>query len=129
MTTDNMDQKVRKLIKDAGGTPQPEPTTLLPDGSAFLTAEFPLPKDHWIYGNSTYPPMPMKMGTDDPNRKTMTAHITAAAQYAIKASTMNGQDNDFDPDAMVQNMIIGLLGYNTPTGLSSEPQFNPPETR
>ena len=31
---------------------------------------------------------------------------------------MCGKEDDFDPDALVQNMITGLLGYHTPSGLS-----------
>jgi hypothetical protein len=38
---------------------------------------------------------------------------------------MNGKEMDFDPDAMVQNAIIGFLGYSTKDGLGSESFQNP----
>jgi len=88
----------------------------LPDGSGFFTANYPLPKDHWltqIHDND--PPMPFKIGLGS-ERSELVKQITQAARYAIRASTMNGQEQDFDPDAMVQNMIVGLLGYWTLTG-------------
>src|SRR5687767_4976642 len=90
--------------------------TILPDGSAFLTASYPLPKDHWLYsGHDNVPPMPMKIGLSA-ERTELVQQVAKAARYAIRTSTMNGKEQDFDPDAMVQNMIIGLLGYWTLTG-------------
>lgn len=69
-------------------------------------------------------PMPLRMGTDSDRRRGMEEAVRAAAKYAIRASTMNGAIIDFDPDAMVQNMAVGLLGYNTPTGLASDATEN-----
>ena len=94
--------------------------TRLPDGSAFSTAVGPLPADHWLTaaGNNV-PPMPFRRGTLDPGRETMAAEIRACAQYAIRASTRNGREMDFDPDALVQNMIVGMLGYWTLDGYST----------
>jgi hypothetical protein len=63
--------------------------------------------------------MPLKMGTEDPNRKDMEQRIKTVARYAIRASTMNGQIKDFDPDAMVQNFVVGMLGYYTRNGESN----------
>lgn len=109
---------VAKLIGDCGG--QVDEIVTLPDGHGFATASFPLPKDHWLYAkNEEMSPMPFRRGTDDPGRRSMAEEIQRAARYAIRASTMNGKSTDFDPDAMVQNMIIGMLGYFTPTGLPS----------
>lgn len=94
--------------------------TRLPDGSGFFTAKFPLPENHWLHEEGhTDPPCPLLMGTSNPARKELCIGIRAAARYAIRASTMNGQDNDFDPDAMVQNFVIGMVGYFTPDGLST----------
>ena len=94
--------------------------TILPDGSAFTTVSFPLPKDHWIYAEpeSGYeePPMVMKMGTDNPERKEWTEKLRTAGRYAVRAATMNGKEMDFDPDALVQNLVIAVLGYYTPDG-------------
>lgn len=87
----------------------------LPDGSGFFTASFPLPKDHWLYKEGhNEPPMPFRMGTDHPHREAWADAITKAAKHAIRASTMNGKIVDFDPDAMVQNFVIGMLGYWAP---------------
>lgn len=69
--------------------------------------------------------MPFRRGTDDPDRNNWEARIRSAARYAVRASTMNGAEDDFDPDAMVGNMVIGMLGYNTPDALSSDPDFDP----
>ena len=88
----------------------------LPDGSGFFVASLPLPKTHWIYTEGrNEPPMPMQVGVG-PKRAELADQIRAAAKFAIRASTMNGKEMDFDPDAMVQNMIIGLLGYWTEDG-------------
>ncbi len=114
--------------------------TVLPDGSAFAVAEFPLPKDHWIYGDRAMerkvdygdgthgwhepPPMPMRMGTDNSQREAMADMVRQAARYALRASTMKGQE-DFDPDAVVQNMVVGFLGYFTPDGYTDDEWANP----
>lgn len=99
---------------------------VLPDGSAFAAAEFPLPNDHWVYDEAdTVPPMPFRMGTDDRRRCRFAELITAAARYAVRASTMKGKSNGFDPDAMVQNLVVGVLGYHTPDGLCGESWADP----
>ncbi len=81
----------------------------LPDGSGAFVASFPLPKTHWIFveGRSE-PPMPFMI--DSWKRNQYADQIKAAARHAIRASTMNGREMDFDPDAMVQNMIVALIG-------------------
>lgn len=90
--------------------------TVLPDGSAFFTASFPLPRDHWLYAQErSEPPMPWRVGLGA-KRNELADQVRAAARYAIRASTMNGRDPDFDPDALVQNMVVGLLGYWTDDG-------------
>lgn len=89
--------------------------TVLPDGSAFATASLPLPKDHWIYEECGEPPMPWRIGVSE-ERDAKARQITEAVRYAVRASTMSGKESDFDPDAMVQNVIVGLLGYWTLTG-------------
>jgi hypothetical protein len=103
---------------------------ILPDASGFFTASLPLPNDHWLYsttpdGFTGPPPMPLRMGTADPRRQAFNEAVRAAAQYAVRASTRCGKDDDFDPDALVQNMVVGLLGYHTPDGLDEEAWGNP----
>jgi hypothetical protein len=88
----------------------------LPDGSGAFVGSFPLPKNHWLFTEGhNEPPMPMRIGVG-PKRDELAKQIRAAAQFAIRASTMNGKETDFDPDAMVQNMVLGLLGYWTEDG-------------
>lgn len=120
--------EVQGLIESAGG--KVTGGAILPDGSAFMTGSFPLPTDHWIYtvgpdGFGSPPPMPFRMGTADPRRRDFNDKVRAAAKYAVRASTMNGKDQDFDPDAMVQNFVVAMLGYHTETGLSGEDWGNP----
>lgn len=90
----------------------------LPDGSGAATMSMPLPQDHWLTKEGfNEPPMPFRLGTKDKQRQEWTDKIREAAKYAIRASTMNGREIDFDPDAMVQNMVVGMLGYYTVDGL------------
>jgi hypothetical protein len=119
---------VRALIEGAGG--KIEMMAELPDGHGIATASFPLPQDHWLYENrdklgGNVPPMPFRMGINDPRRQEFNAMVRAAAQYAVRASTMNGRCVDFDPDAMVQNFVVGMLGYHSSDGLSGESWANP----
>lgn len=91
--------------------------TILPDGSAFAVASYPLPNDHWLYAERTY-----QDGTDEPDElpKPILNHsehaeiVKAAVRYAIRGATMCGKENDFDPDALVQNAVYALCGpYRT----------------
>ncbi len=96
--------------------------TVLPDGHAFGVMSLPLPDDHWLFADpeSGYekPPMPMQMGTDDPRRPEMEEKLRQAGRYAIRAATSNGKIDDYDPDAIIQNLIVGMLGFFTSDGLS-----------
>jgi len=90
----------------------------LPDGSGAAIMSMPLPKDHWIYAEGdNEPPAPWRIGCGV-ERKKMADEIRAAAKFAIRACTMHGKEMDFDPDAMVQTLIVGLLGYWTEDGFS-----------
>ena len=92
--------------------------TILPDGSAFSVLSLPLPKHHWLYAplaewdserdESAECPLPI---LTQESREA----IVAAARYAIRGATRRGQDADFDPDALVLNMVYALCGpYTTP---------------
>jgi hypothetical protein len=139
---------VEQLAKDLGG--KVESMERLPDGSGAAVVSFALPKTHWIYGDKSRegkhgfeaPPMPFRMGVrdlttvrvnmtrcDTLDRKQMGDNIRLAAQYAVRAATMKGTEMDFDPDALVQNMITGLLGYFTDDGLCEDDWANPPQFR
>jgi len=95
---------VQKLIEDAGGNI----TSMggLPDGSGFAVASFPLPKDHWLYADHDNEP-PIPESEWNPAAREM---IIRAARYAVRCATRNGRDMDFDPDALVQCMVVGMLG-------------------
>lgn len=132
-----MSNPIEEIAKAVGG--KIEESALLPDGSGFAVMSMPLPPTHWIYGDPSVenkgdnwsfepPPMTMRMGTDDPNRAGVAEAIRKAARYAIRASTGKGKDMDFDPDAMVQNMVTGLLGYHTPDGLDRTDSWANPST-
>lgn len=94
-----------------------EPVTLLPDGSAFGVMSFPLPDDHWIYAPNEYRDGEYKP-IDLP--KPILTHalrdeVVAAVRYAVRGATMKGKEQDFDPDALVQNAVYALCGpYTTP---------------
>jgi|WetSurMetagenome_2_1015567.scaffolds.fasta_scaffold00090_38 hypothetical protein len=102
------------------------PTTVLPDGSGMAVASMALPDDHWLMSEERdAPPMPFRIGVSEgrhadhmgPRRGELAEMIRAAGRYAIRASTMNGQSMDFDPDAMLQNLVVGMLGYFSEDGL------------
>lgn len=107
---------------------------------------------HESYGDFNVPPMVFKMGAkdkaaitigqpdDDPSdagipvgrgvtmtKKGFAEAIRAAGRYAVRCSTLNGADMDFDPDALLQNLVVGFLGYWTEDGLSSDEWANPKE--
>lgn len=105
--------------------------TILPDGSAFATLDLPLPKDHWIYkrdadGFVAVEPIVGVMGryvtsfivstndgmVEDSNIRQPDARkiIRKAAMNAIRAATNSGSIESFDPDAMVRNFELELLG-------------------
>lgn len=89
------------------------------DGHGAAVASFPLRKDHWIYDEChDVPPAPWRTGTSNKDRQLLEESVRIAAKYAIRSATMNGKIVDFDPDAMVQNFIVGMLGYFTPDGFS-----------
>lgn len=111
---------IEQLRQKLGG--KIESVGLLPDDSGFATMSYPLPKDHWLYQTDDYgycgePPMPMRMGIG-PERDNLAKMLREAGMYAIRASTRCGKDEDFDPDAMLQNFVVGMLGYWTEDGYS-----------
>jgi hypothetical protein len=137
---------VQEIAAAVGG--KIEEVGRLPDGSGFATVSMPIPKDHWLYqgdevhpwGISNVPPMPFRMGSTDYvtvqiarhtsltlSRQEMVDRIRAAGKYAARCATMNGKHEDFDPDALLQNLVIGFLGYWTADGLSGESFGNPKE--
>jgi hypothetical protein len=87
--------------------------TVLPDGSAFATTSWPLPKDHWLYAPRGEWDNARKECAECPPPILTNAQrqaVKAVARYAIRGATMRGQDKDFDPDALVLNMVYALCG-------------------
>lgn len=149
--TDNEKHPVEQIAEMVGGTITDG--GILPDGSGFAVMSMPLPKTHWIYDkgpeNFNVPPMVFRTGNSEtiyvgktadgrssltPNgvmsRRQCAELIREAGKYAIRASTMNGTEMDFDPDAMLQNLVVGFLGYWTEDGLAQEEDWaNPPHLR
>lgn len=127
---------IEQLAADLGGTIK-EVGGPLSDGSGFAIMSLPLSKTHWIYqqGDSRFnvPPMPFRMGVADEiviggeilSRQQFADKIRTCGRYAVKCATMNGADMNFDPDALVQNLVVGMLGYWTADGLSSDEWANP----
>jgi len=116
---------VQQLANAVGGTL--EHVERLPDGTGAAVLSMPLPADHWLTERGyNVPPMVFRKGTDDPERQEWAEKIRAAGRYAVRCATINGTENDFDPDALVQNLVVGMLGYWTPDGLSKEADANPP---
>jgi len=108
---------VQQIADAIGG--RVEGMLVRPDGSGSAVVSSPLPKDHWLYADGfDEPPMGLRTGTTSPEREELADKVRAAARYAVRGATMNGKVDDFDPDALVQNMVVGLLGYFTPDGLS-----------
>ena len=115
----------------------------LSDGTGFAVMSMPLPKTHWIYekgedGCGLPAPMPFRMGSEDDamlilngssyipmDKRGFAERIRVAGKYAVRASTMHGTEMDFDPDAMLQNLVVGMLGLWTKDGLG-ESFDNPP---
>lgn len=95
--------------------PAQEQVTVLPDGSAFSIMSSPLPADHWLYREREYATPESEETVDLPppfvNRTTENRElIRLAAMWAIRAATDCGKENDFDPDALVQNFVYATLG-------------------
>ena len=86
--------------------------TLLPDGSGFGIMSFPLPKGHWLYKESEY-----EEGAVYPSdlpapilTHSFRQQVIAAIRYAVRSATNCGKEDDFDPDALVQNAVYALCG-------------------
>lgn len=129
-----MKEFVEKIAEMLGG--KVVDMTVTPNGDGFALVSMPLPSNHWIFGDPSAenrngdfvfepPPMPLRMGTNNPLRNKMIKAIVAAGRYAVRASTMHGKEMDFDPDALVQNIVVGMLGYHTEDGLSDDDWANP----
>lgn len=126
-TNTNIPGIISDLADSVGGTIT-ECVNDLGDGSGFATMSMALPEDHWIYETtpdgftprSTYP---MMAGKDSKARDFLSRIIVNhGGKYGVKAATSNGREDDFDPDALVRNIEIGLFGLFTADGLTGDPE-------
>lgn len=103
------------------------------------------------YGSFNTPPMVLKMGAKELafitisekcpvpgatayvmpaetlTKRELADRIREAGKYAVRSATMNGKEMDFDPDALLQNLVVGFLGYWTDDGLDHDDDWaNPP---
>lgn len=145
--SENIPDVLQRVASNLGG--KIEEVGRLPDDSGFAVISMPLPADHWSTqddGKFEPPPMPFRMGTHERiivamndgrlrdfseslSREQCADRIRAAGRYAYRAATMKGKETDLDPDALIQNLVVGLLGYWTDTGLSEDPWANPQQER
>lgn len=137
---------ILQQIADAAGGTITE-CNQLPDGSGFAVMSLPLPKDHWsTKAKEGYeaPPMRLRMGEREyvtvavfPNdgwpdrssrmtRQEMANLIREAGRYAYRSATMGGKEPDLDPDALLQNLVVGFLGYWSEDGRTEDEWALPP---
>jgi hypothetical protein len=123
---------VKKSVEEAGGKIDENSTAKLPDGSGCCTASFPLPKDHWLYDREADAhPQPSELlpllrwrGTD------LERKVSRAVKSAIRGATDHGRVMDFDPDALVQNLMYNLFGpARNPVSPVTEKAEKSPQTR
>jgi hypothetical protein len=92
----------------------PKNMAKLPDGSGFFIGSFPLPKDHWLYAKGPEGwDNERDCALDQPQpilTRAQRESVIKAIRYAIRGATRNGQEMDFDPDALVQNAVMALCG-------------------
>lgn len=96
--------------------------SVLPDDSGCFTLSLPLADDHWLYQERDEPPMGLKDRFPENTQAEIEEHVKAAAKYAIKAATDNGRIEDFDPDALLLNLRVGLFGYYPTPRILEEPE-------
>lgn len=102
----------------------PDGATVLPDGSAFAIASFPLPSDHWLYAPRAYrdgEEEPIELPSPILSHQAHGDIVRAAIRYAVRSATMCGKEPDFDPDALVQNAMYALCGPFGGAALQAQP--------
>jgi hypothetical protein len=69
------------------------------------TGTFPLREDHWIFNRTEDAPNPI-----GESAREMLPRLEEILKQTIRDSTACGRDMDFDPDAMLQNFRLLLIG-------------------
>lgn len=117
---------LQRALERVGGTVETVDGPLL-DGSLVATASLPLPENHWLTReDENTPPMGLRLGEADRvslvfqregrkipmvlTRNDFEHVVYQAGRYAVRAATHHGEIRDFDPDALVQHFVVGLLG-------------------
>lgn len=107
----------------------------LPDNRGYHVLAKPVPSGHWLtyaVSEKLVPPMPFRLGlyaADD--RRVLADAIKQAGRYAIVRTLAEGNNPveqtsmEFDPDTLLDYLVVGLLGYATDTGLSADDRINP----
>jgi hypothetical protein len=86
------------------------------------------PHEDWLtWPGVSVPPAPLLMGAEDVRRDRLSVALVAAAVYALRTVTRNGENMDFDPDDLIAYLQVGMFGYFTDTGLVQEDADNSPD--
>jgi hypothetical protein len=70
---------------------------------------------HWLTqpGDNVLP-APVLKPTSDKKRAELATAIREAGQYALRTVSENGRVATFDPDALLQNLVLALMGQTAP---------------
>lgn len=130
MHNENPMDLIGQLADETGGTVTE--VGLLSDGSGFATLSTPLPSNHWLYERVGFgdgpqefvPPAPwtMLVGGHTQVRRYLAEVLRPGIMAGVRDATRGGRDDDFDPDALVNQSINGLLGVHTESGMSTNPE-------
>jgi hypothetical protein len=84
----------------------------LPDGSGFAVVSFPLPADHWSkdQGDLVPPASIARLAGSASEREWWRKRITDAGRYAFRCASFKGRTADIDPDALIMQLVVGLIG-------------------
>jgi hypothetical protein len=70
-----------------------------------------LADDHWLtQPGDNVPPAPVLKATSDKKRAELVTAIREAGMFALRTVSENGRVAAFDPDALLQNLALALLG-------------------
>lgn len=100
---------MQDLVQSTGTAPKADPVVDLQQPTE--QASQLLPADHWLTqpGDNVLP-APVLKPTSDKKRAELVTAIREAGQYALRTVSENGRVSTFDPDALLQNLVLALLG-------------------
>lgn len=106
---------MQDLVQSTGATPKADPVVDVNEPNE--PARQLLSDGHWLTqpGDDVAPAPVLKASTDKKRAELVTA-IREAGMYALRTVSENGRTAAFDPDALLQNLVVALMGLNpTPT--------------